>query len=163
MHPGRITFNFYCYSVNCQVCTHLCVCLCVCMCVCWGCYPSLVCLIPFLSLLCYLCLFQTPLCDFLSHSSFPVSLSVFTLEHTHTHTHTAMPVSCSCCCAVLQMPQCAVISWEIWGCYKLCTLNNRRQRIPPLYCLCAPTARGCIRHIFSLVHTADVPLLISAR
>lgn len=109
---------------------------------------SLVCLILSPSLLCYLCLFQTPSVRlFLSSFSPSVSqcpclnralyLSTHTLTHTHRHphTHTHTEPYQLAVAAVLQMPQCAVISREIWGCYKLCTLNNRRLRISPLYCL----------------------------
>lgn len=140
--------------------------ICLRVCVCARAIPHLS--VPFYSPLCCLicvyfrhhCVIFTPILLLPT-----VSLSVFTLKHarahpptrTHTRTHT---VSCSCCCcAVLQMPQCAVISWEIWGCYKLCRLDNRRQRMPPLYRPCAATLRG---RVFGFACTADTTRITSA-
>lgn len=115
--------------------------------------------VPFYSPLCRLiCVYFRHHCViFHSHSSCPHC--PFSPSNTRAHARTHA-VSCSCCCcAVLQMPQCAVISWEIWGCYKLCRLDNRRQRIPPLYWPSAATRRG---RISSFACTAKPTRITSA-
>lgn len=87
--------------------------------------------VPCLSPLCccvicvyFRALFSVFLCLSLSGRSVLVSP-----EHYPTHGHDACLAVAAA--AVLQMPQCAVISREIWGCYKLCTQNNRGLRISP--------------------------------
>ncbi len=159
----------------------------VCVCVCVCCKRSLTCLSHPIPLFVALSVsISDTLCVSLSLVSLSFCLSrcpclnralylhkrihQHTHVHTHTHTHTEPCQLAVAVAAVLQMPQCAVISREIWGCYKLCTLNNRRRRISPLCCLhvysmcvcvCACVQRGCVDRVFAHLCTTDIILINS--